>query len=148
MGPYCSGVWAPRHKKNTRFNPREILVALHGTRCQQVHYVMQCVCEIEGAASLSHEKAAPTDHSPTPLVAYSLGLYHGSAQVNTTILVIADRFSRGLRLVPLPALPSAFETAELLFTHVFRHCGIPEDIVRDHGPQVTSRVWSSFLKKL
>lgn len=65
----------------------------------------------------------------------------------TTILVNTDRFSRGLRLVSLLALPSALETAEQLFAHIFHHYGIPEDIVRDHGPQFTSRVWSSFLEK-
>lgn len=52
---------------------------------------------------------------------------------NTTILVISDRFSSGIRLIPL--LPSAFEAAELLFHYVFCHYGIPEDIVSVRGLQ-------------
>ena len=40
------------------------------------------------------------------------------SQGNTTILVIVDRFSKACRLLPLPQLPSAMQTAEALFTHV------------------------------
>lgn len=53
---------------------------------------------------------------------------------NTTILIIA--------------LPSAFELVEILFEQIFRHYGIPEDIVSDRSPQFTSPVWSNFLEKL
>ncbi len=37
------------------------------------------------------------------------------------------------------------ETAELLFLHVFRYFGIPEDIVSDRRPQFVSRVWRTFF---
>uniref|UniRef100_A0A8C1RNS1 Gypsy retrotransposon integrase-like protein 1 n=1 Tax=Cyprinus carpio TaxID=7962 RepID=A0A8C1RNS1_CYPCA len=63
---------------------------------------------------------------------------------NTCILVIVDRFSKSCRLLPLKGLPTAMETAELLFNHVFRYFGIPEDIVSDRGPQFISRVWKAF----
>ncbi len=54
---------------------------------------------------------------------------------NTCILVTVDRFSKVCCLVPLKGLPTAMETAEVLFNHVFRTFGIPEDIVSDRGPQ-------------
>ncbi len=57
----------------------------------------------------------------------------------TTILTIIDRFSKACRLIPLPKLPTAFETAEALLQNVFRFYGLPEDIVSDRGPQFTSR---------
>lgn len=63
---------------------------------------------------------------------------------NTCILVIVDRFSKSCRLLPLKGLPTAMETAELLFNHVFRYFGIPEDIVSDRGPQFISREWKAF----
>lgn len=47
---------------------------------------------------------------------------------------------------PLSALPSAFETANLLFNEVFQFYGFPENIVSDWGPQ--SRVWRGFIKRL
>lgn len=53
-----------------------------------------------------------------------------------------------LGLIPLKGLPTAMESAELLFQHVFRYFGIPEDIVSDRGPQFISRVWKSFFKLL
>uniref|UniRef100_A0AAY5L8U6 Gypsy retrotransposon integrase-like protein 1 n=1 Tax=Esox lucius TaxID=8010 RepID=A0AAY5L8U6_ESOLU len=56
------------------------------------------------------------------------------SQGHTTILVVVDRFSKSCRLLPLPDLPTALQTAEALFTHIFRHYGVPEDIVSDRGP--------------
>lgn len=53
-----------------------------------------------------------------------------------------------LHLVPLPSLPTALETAELLFTYVFRYFEISEDIFSNHGHQFASRVWASFMEKL
>uniref|UniRef100_A0A4W5JZM3 Gypsy retrotransposon integrase-like protein 1 n=1 Tax=Hucho hucho TaxID=62062 RepID=A0A4W5JZM3_9TELE len=70
------------------------------------------------------------------------------SQGNTTILVVVDRFSKSYRLLPMPGLPTALQTAEALFHHVFRHYGIPEDIVSDRGPQFTSRVWRAFMEHL
>ncbi len=40
---------------------------------------------------------------------------------NTCILVIIDRFSKFCRLIPLTGLPTALQTAELLFNRVFRY---------------------------
>lgn len=67
---------------------------------------------------------------------------------NTVILVIVDRFSKAARFIPLPKLPSAKETADLITSHVFRVFGIPQDIVSDRGPQFTSRFWRSFCQSL
>ena len=66
----------------------------------------------------------------------------------TTILTVVDRFSRGVRFIPFPTIPSAFQTAETLFQQVFRYFGIPEDIVSDRGPQFTSQVWAAFFEHL
>ncbi len=67
---------------------------------------------------------------------------------HTCILVIIDRFSKFCRLIPLTGLPTALQTAELLFNGVFRYYGIPEDIVSDRGPQFISRVWKAFFSLL
>ncbi|KAI2663508.1 Transposon Tf2-9 polyprotein [Labeo rohita] len=71
-----------------------------------------------------------------------------SSNGNTTILTVVDRFSKGCRLIPLPKLPTAMETAEALCEAVFCYYGLPEDIVSDRGPQFTSRLWRSFFKLL
>ncbi len=66
----------------------------------------------------------------------------------TTILTVIGQFSKACRLIPLPKLPTAFETAEDLLEKVFHFYGIPKDIVSDRGPQFTSRVWKSFCQQL
>ncbi|KAK3535972.1 hypothetical protein QTP70_022854 [Hemibagrus guttatus] len=67
---------------------------------------------------------------------------------HTTVLVVVDRFSKGCKLMPLKGLPSAMQTAEALFLHMFRNFGLPEDIVSDWGSQFTSRVWGSLCARL
>ncbi len=67
---------------------------------------------------------------------------------NTVILTVVDRFSKSVHFVPLPKLPSALETANILVTEVFRVHGIPVDIVSDRGPQFASQVWQAFCKAL
>ncbi|KAI2642388.1 Transposon Tf2-8 polyprotein [Labeo rohita] len=71
-----------------------------------------------------------------------------SSEGNTCVLVIVDRFSKTCKFVPLKGLPTAMETAEHLFHQVFRHFGIPEEIVLDRGPQFISHVWKAFFKML
>ncbi|KAK3505884.1 hypothetical protein QTP70_003698 [Hemibagrus guttatus] len=59
-------------------------------------------------------------------------------------MVVVDRFSKGCKLIPLKGLPTAMQSAEAMFNHVFHNFGLPEDIVSDRGPQFTSRVWGSL----
>ena len=66
------------------------------------------------------------------------------SQGMSVVLTVVDRFSKMVHFVPLPKLPSAAETADLLVAHVFRIHGLPSDILSDRGPQFISRVWSSF----
>ncbi|KAK3514314.1 hypothetical protein QTP70_013800 [Hemibagrus guttatus] len=66
----------------------------------------------------------------------------------TAVMVVVDRFSKGYKLIPLKGLPSAMQTAEALFLHVFQNFGLPEDIVSDRGSQFTSRVWGSLCARL
>ncbi|KAL0147003.1 hypothetical protein M9458_057527, partial [Cirrhinus mrigala] len=68
-----------------------------------------------------------------------------SSNGHTTILSVVDRFSKGCHFIPLPKLPTAMETVELMCNWFFRFYGLPEDIVSDRGPQFSSRLWSSFF---
>ncbi|KAK3573596.1 hypothetical protein QTP86_030019 [Hemibagrus guttatus] len=65
----------------------------------------------------------------------------------TTVMVVLDRFSKGCKLIPLKGLPTAMQSAEAMFNHVFRNFGLPEDIVSDRGPQFTSRVWGTYCSR-
>ncbi|KAI2661031.1 Transposon Tf2-9 polyprotein [Labeo rohita] len=71
-----------------------------------------------------------------------------TSEGHTCILVTVDRFSKACKLIPLPGLPTAMETAEHLSHHVFHNYGLPEKIVSDRGPQFISHVWKAFFKLL
>ena len=66
----------------------------------------------------------------------------------SVILTIVDRFSKMAHFVPLPKLPSAKETAQLVLDNAFRIHGLPKDIVSDRGPQFTSIFWKEFCRLL
>ncbi len=63
----------------------------------------------------------PTPQRPWSHIAIDFITDLPNSQGNTTILTIVDRFSKACRLIPLPKLPSALETAELLCNQVFRY---------------------------
>ncbi|KAK3556676.1 hypothetical protein QTP70_012833 [Hemibagrus guttatus] len=49
----------------------------------------------------------------------------------TSMMVVIDHFSKMCKLVPMKGLPTAMQMAEVLFQHVFRNFGLPEDILSD-----------------
>ncbi|KAK3569743.1 hypothetical protein QTP86_004065 [Hemibagrus guttatus] len=63
----------------------------------------------------------------------------------TTVLVVVDRFSKGCKLIPLKGLPSAMQTAEALFLHVFRNFGLPEDISNGQAERLNQEI-GRFLR--
>ena len=69
-----------------------------------------------------------------------------ASQGNTTVLTVVDRFSKMVRFIALPKLPSAKETAEVIMDQVFKIHGFPTDIVSDRGPQFVSRFWREFCR--
>lgn len=67
---------------------------------------------------------------------------------NTTILTVVDRFSKMVKFIALPKLPSAKETAEVILNHVFRVHGFPRNVLSDRGPQFVARFWKAFCQLL
>ncbi|KAL0149260.1 hypothetical protein M9458_055494, partial [Cirrhinus mrigala] len=67
---------------------------------------------------------------------------------NTVILTVVDRFCKAAHFIPLPKLPSAKETAQVVVDHVFRIHGLPVDVVSDRGPQFVSRFWKEFCRQI
>ncbi|KAK3529207.1 hypothetical protein QTP70_021434 [Hemibagrus guttatus] len=88
---------------------------------------------------------------PTPRNHLPLTVPHADSSSRRSfmaITVVVDRFSKGCKLVPLKGLPTAMQTADAMFAHVFRNFGLPDDIVSDRGPQFTSRVWRALCAQL
>ncbi|XP_058491524.1 uncharacterized protein LOC131463655 [Solea solea] len=53
-----------------------------------------------------------------------------------------------VHFIPLPKLPSAEETAEVVLHLLFRLHGFPRDILSDRGPQFVARFWKAFCNLL
>lgn len=71
-----------------------------------------------------------------------------TSQMFPPIFVITDHYSKSCHITPLPKLPTAMETAKMIFSEVFRHYRLPQDIVSGRGVQFTSRVWKAFWQQL
>ena len=69
-------------------------------------------------------------------------------QDRTGILVFVDRFSKMTHLVTVHATITAAETAVHFIDIVFRHHGLPDNIVSDRDPRFTSAFWTSLFKLL
>ena len=65
---------------------------------------------------------------------------------NTGIVVFVDRFSKMVHLCPVKETISAEETARIFIDTIFRHHGMPENIVSDRDPRFTSRFWRSLFQ--
>jgi hypothetical protein len=55
------------------------------------------------------------------------------------IMVMMDRFSKMAHFIPTKDNAIAQETGRLFFMHVFKHHGLPKDIVLDQNPKFTSK---------
>lgn len=90
----------------------------------------------------------PVPHRPWSHISIDFVTGLPPSEGKTAILTIVDRFSKMAHFVPLPKLPSAKETAQILLDHVFRLHGIPADVVSDRGPQFSSVFWQEFCRLL
>ncbi|KAE9321890.1 hypothetical protein PR003_g17357 [Phytophthora rubi] len=64
------------------------------------------------------------------------------------IVVFVDRFSKMVHLAAVPAEVTAKQMARLFVDMVFRHNGMPIDIVSDRDPRFTARFWQEVFEIL
>jgi len=64
------------------------------------------------------------------------------------IMVVVDRFSKMAHFIPTKDEATAQETGKLFFTHVFKHHGLPKDIVSNQNPKFTSKFWRALWKRM
>ncbi len=55
------------------------------------------------------------------------------------IMVVMDRFNKMAHFIPTKDEATTQEMGRLLFTHVFKHHGLPKDIISDQDPKFTSK---------
>jgi len=64
------------------------------------------------------------------------------------IMVVVDRFSKMAHFIPTKDEATAQETGRLFFSHIFKHHGLPKDIVSDRDPKFTSKFWRALWKQM
>jgi hypothetical protein len=55
------------------------------------------------------------------------------------IMVVVDQFNKMAHFIPTKDSATGQETSRLFFTHVFKHHGLPKDIVSDRDPKFTNK---------
>ena len=65
-----------------------------------------------------------------------------------SILVFVDRLTKMTHFVPTRTNIDAEEAAQLFLSNVFRHHGLPDDIVSDRDPKFTGHFWKALFKGL
>jgi len=64
---------------------------------------------------------------------------------NTVIMVVVDRFSKMIHLIPFKDIPNSVQTAKAFINNIYKLHGLPYDIITDRGSQFTSELWQEFL---
>ena len=67
---------------------------------------------------------------------------------HTAILVVVDKLTKMVHLIPTTVHVTGEETARLYLDHVWKHHGVPESIVSDRDPRFTGKFMTEFLKLL
>ncbi|KAG2811654.1 hypothetical protein PC113_g23639 [Phytophthora cactorum] len=108
-------------------------------------YVRACeVCQRVKPAAFSQ---APLQSLPTPSECWqpiSMDFVYGlppDSKRRTDVVVFVDRFSKMVHLAAVPAEVTAVQTARLFVDMMFKHHGMPLDIVSDRDPRFTARFW-------
>jgi hypothetical protein len=71
-----------------------------------------------------------------------------SPQGNDALLVVVDKLTKYVILVPCQTSCAAVVAAELFFKNVYQWCGLPKKIISDRDKLFTSTFWKALMKKL
>ena len=65
---------------------------------------------------------------------------------NDGIIAFIDRLTKQAHLEPISSSITASQTAEIFFNTVFRHHGLPKEIISDRDSKFTSLYWQALFK--
>jgi hypothetical protein len=71
-----------------------------------------------------------------------------TARGNAGLFVVVDRLSKLIRIAATPEKVDAPEVARLFHTHVYRHHGLPLEIISDRDPIFMSKFWTTLFGML
>ena len=67
---------------------------------------------------------------------------------HTALYVVVDRLTKLVHMAPTTNTATAEETAQLFLDLVFKHHGLPQDIVSDRDVKFTGSFWTSFCEQV
>ena len=67
---------------------------------------------------------------------------------NIGIFVVVDRLSKRIRVAPIPRSYDAPIVADIFFENIYRHHGLPEEIISDRDSVFMSHFWDAIFRKL
>jgi hypothetical protein len=70
------------------------------------------------------------------------------ARGNAGLFVVVDRLSKPIRIAATSAHVDAPAVARLFYTHVYRHHGLPLEIISDRDPIFMSKFWTTLFGML
>ncbi|MBW0591605.1 hypothetical protein O181_131320 [Austropuccinia psidii MF-1] len=76
------------------------------------------------------------------------GLVPGGKENYNVCLIIVDRFSKSMRVLPCHKEDTAMATALLFWNNIIATCGVPKIIISDRDPKFTSEFWTNLYDNL
>ena len=71
-----------------------------------------------------------------------------SANGNNAIMVMVDKLTKYVHLVPLTKTCSAEDVARYFIAHCYQYHGMPKVLISDRDPRFTSNFWKAFCRQL
>ena len=122
-----------------------------GIRREVQEYVGSCVaCQANKAsnqvkAGLLHPLPIPTQKWEQVSMDF-VGPLPATAKGNDCIMVVVDKLTKMVHLLPCRITITATMTAALFWREIVRHHGVPSSIVSDRDPRFTSHFWSELWR--
>ncbi|MBW0519859.1 hypothetical protein O181_059574 [Austropuccinia psidii MF-1] len=76
------------------------------------------------------------------------GLVPGGKENFNACLVIVDRYSKSMRLLPCNKEDMEMDTSLLFWNDIISTCGVPEIIISDRDPKFTSEIQTNLYDML
>lgn len=77
-----------------------------------------------------------------------VGPFPTTERGHNTVLVVVDRATKRAHFIPTKKTLSAADTAQLFLDNIFKHHGIPNNIVSDRDVRFTAGFWQALHNKL
>ena len=136
-------------KTINRINPKFYWKDL---RSEVLRYVRSCECQ---RAKSSNQKPAgllkplhPPETKWTHITMDFITPLPKSRNGNVGVLNVVDRLSKMLRVIPIGPNMDAPSTALLFKNNIYRHHGLPTNIICDRDPIFMSKFWKTLFKLL